>query len=85
MAASSQLHSLMSFCEEKTLCEIVVIYHCELPLKHSFIPPHKTFDCPAACLDTIKFLSPNEKWACKTSVLWWVTMRCETIGCKLRS
>lgn len=62
MAASSQLHSLMSLCEgEDTLCETVVTCHCELPLKHSFIPPHTTFDCLAACLDTIKFLSPNEK------------------------
>lgn len=68
---------------EGTFCETVVTCHCELPLKHSFIPPHTTFDCLAACLDTIKFWSPNEKRACKTSVLQWVTMRRGAVGCKL--
>lgn len=82
MAAPQPNESLQG---EDTLCETVVTCHCELPLKHSFIPPHTAFDCLAACLDTIKFLSPNEKQACKTSVLPWVTMRREPIGCQLMS
>lgn len=58
-----------------TLWEAIVTCHCELLLKHSFIPPHATFDCLASCLDTIKFLEAK-----------WKTVKSEkTVKLKLRN